>query len=388
MFNERTTPLTQVTRTHFLSAAAAVALLAAGSSHAQSYQVIDLTPTAGNATAKGVFGADAGGSVAPAVGSALFRATLWNENGQTDLHPASLVGATAANPGRSGIEAVGNGFAAGWAAGPTTGNRNFPVLWRGDAAVPSLLDVPFANGGGQVLSTDGIQIVGFVWGLDELGQPLTSHAVVWDAATGVATDLGDGGKGAQAIGAGGGAQVGYVVKSVATAALWRGSDRSLISLHPRDAVMSVANATDGVRQVGYSGYDIRVRQEAAKGNKTARFNYAMVWSGSAASAVNIHPGAPVNSTTVLAQSYALGMAGGAIVGYGVPSTVAGVTTQPHALVWDQSLTAVDLNAFLPAGFVGAIAYSVDAQGQIAGFMNTADGRRHAALWVPVAAAQP
>ena len=43
---------------------------------------------------------------------------------------------------------------------------------------------------------------------------------------------------------------------------------------------------------------------------------------------------------------------------------------------------MDLNVFLPAGFTGAMADSIDAEGTIAGTIFTADGVRHAAVWIP------
>jgi hypothetical protein len=97
------------------------------------------------------------------------------------------------------------------------------------------------------------------------------------------------------------------------AAFWRSSIKATL-LHPKTAALSVANGTDGVRQVGYAGFDIRVRQEAAKGNKTRRFNFAHVWTGTAASAVNIHPslssadGAPLESSCAMKvkRSYVVG----------------------------------------------------------------------------------
>ena len=55
----------------------------------------------------------------------------------------------------------------------------------------------------------------------------------------------------------------------------------------------------------------------------------------------------------------------------------------HAVVWNvATFEVVDLNAFLPAGFVGSIAYAIDAAGTIAGQMLDANGNRRACLWVP------
>ncbi len=85
---------------------------------------------------------------------------------------------------------------------------------------------------------------------------------------------------------------------------------------------------------------------------------------------------------VLSHSYALALNGSRIVGYAGDQSKFGTPAYSHAIVWDANYESVDLNAFLPAGFVGAQALAVDADGNIAGFMAKADGTRHAVLWVP------
>jgi len=51
----------------------------------------------------------------------------------------------------------------------------------------------------------------------------------------------------------------------------------------------------------------------------------------------------------------------------------------HAIVWTGSAqTAVDLNQFLPAGFTDAQAMAIDSAGNIVGYANN-----HAFMWVPV-----
>lgn len=260
-----------------------------------------------------------------------------------------------------------------------------PCIQVGTADSAALLTIPFANIGGQALATDGSQIGGYAIPLNRDGTTQgPSRAMLWDVATGTPVDLGDGGSGAQVYGVGGGQQVGYVIKSLANAALWIGTAKSLVIIHPTGAVTSFACSTDGGRQVGYAGYDIRVRVEAFKGLKDTRFNYATVWNGTAASARNIHA-VPVNAMAgvSLSHSFAQGIAGSLIVGYGGDQSKVGTPAYSHALVWDANMNyqATDLNAFLPAGFVGAQALSVDSQGNICGFMAKADGTRHAVVWV-------
>lgn len=349
---------------------------------AQDYLLIDLSPASGNGLANGVNGTWAAGTVAEAIFGTSTRATLWTEEGRFDLHPAFLDGAVGGAAARSYIHGLGGGLMAGAGVGPGTGGRLEPLLWTAGGLAVQVLPVPFTHFGGQATATDGVQVVGHATGLDRDGTVAgPTHAVVWDAATGVAVDLGDGGNGAMAYGVGGGVQVGFVNKGGAAAALWRGSRGSQVVLHPKDAVVSVANDTDGFRQVGYAGYDVRVRQEAAKGNKYQRFNYAYVWTGTAASGGSIHP-YPVNSLPgiVLSQSYALAVNGDWIVGYAGDQTKFGTPAYSHAIVWDAGLNSVDLNAYLPAGFVGAQALAVDADGNVSGFIAKSDGTRHAAVW--------
>ena len=361
-------------------AAAALALMAAAlgagtPAHAQAgYTAIDLTPDAGWAFARGADGIVSGYAGAT---SSTTHAMLWGADGALDVHPAFVTDPATGLGGRSVINGAGGGLQVGSAAGPGSANRSVPTVWRGDAASATALAIPFVNNGAEALATDGVQIAGWSTALDRDGTTFgPTHAVVWDASTGAAIDLGDGGNGARANGVANGQQVGFVVKSQAGAAVWSSTEKSLVTMNPNGAVLSVANATDGTRQAGYAGYDIRVRQEAAKGNKTQRFTWATTWQGTAASAQNIHP-APVNANVAFTNSWALGMSSTQIAGYATEAN--GVN---HAIVWNADLSSVDLNAFLPAGFTAAQAYAVDANGTVAGVMVDAAGHRHAVAWVP------
>lgn len=369
-------------------AASALAASLAGSpssTQAQTYTVVDLSPAAGNAVATEITEGFVAGYASPGIFGTAYRATLWDGASVVDLHPSVLVDDSATGTvGRSFIQGGAPGIQVGWASGTITTGRPAPVVWHGTAESAQILAIPFTNFGGQAQATDGTQIVGYATGLDRDGTTIgPAQAMVWDATTGAAVSLGDGGNASIAYGVGNGVQVGYVNKGQAAATLWRGTRQSQISLHPKNAVVSVANATDGVRQVGYAGFDIRVRQEAAKGNKDKRFNYAHVWTGSASSALNIHPYSPLNTPVgvTLAQSYALGMQGSWIVGYAGDDTKFGTPAYSHAIIWDANYEAIDLNAYLPAGFVGAQATSVDAAGHVSGFIAKADGTRHAAVWL-------
>lgn len=350
------------------------ALFAASPLAAQtSYTAVDLTPNASGAALAASVGQAAGytGSVPAAF---VGRATLWTGDGAVDLHPAFLngVGARSTVNGFFGDLQVGSG------ADASTGGRNIPLAWRDTAASATALTIPFVNAGGQATATDGVQIVGSAIGYDRDGTTLSSpHALIWSVTTGAVVDIGTD---INLLGVGGGVQVGVATRTF-SAALWRGT-KAATSLHPKNAVVSSASSTDGVRQVGHAGFDIRVRQEAAKGNKDRRFNYAHVWSGTAASAVNIHPYVSSADGVIFDHSYALSVAGAYIAGYATVTTGSTTIGRSRALVWDSNLQATDLQAFVPEDFVSSVAYAVDAEGNVAGVMTKADGTRHAVLWIP------
>ncbi len=362
--------MTKSTSTALL-AALGLAISHVPSIQAQNYTVIDLTPN-GSGAASAASAGQVGGYISSLANAFVGRATLWTADGAIDLHPDALIGL-----GRSTVAGMAGNLQVGSAAGPATGNRNVPMAWHSDAASATVLPIPFVNAGGQANATDGIQIVGSAIGYDRDGTTLSSpHALIWDVATGDAVDIGTD---VNLLGVSGGVQVGVVTKT-ATAALWRGT-KSATSLHPKNAVVSSANATDGLRQVGYAGFNIRVRVEAVKGQKDKRFNYAHVWTGTAASALNIHPYASSADGAALESSYALSVAGSYVAGYATLSTGTTTIGRPRALVWDANYQATDLQAFVPAGFISSVAYAVDAGGNVAGVMTAADGTRHAAVWV-------
>lgn len=350
---------------------AGITALVALNLNAQTYTLVDLTPDSVYSTATAISTAGVAGSK----GNVLFGAThaaLWDGANQIDLHPSFVDGT---GTGGSSVQGAADSLQVGWASGPGTANRSTPVSWNSTADSVKTLTIPFVNNGGRALATDGKQIVGYGQAMNRDGTAFGPfRAILWDANTGTATDLGDGGTGAQAVAVGGGKQVGYVVKRLANAAVWSSTAKSLTVLHPTGAVISTAYGTDGARQVGYAGYDVRVRAEAAKGNKDARFNYAMVWTGTAASAINIHP-------YPFTHSCAMAVNGDWIAGYANDNSKIGTPAYNHAVVWNANYEATDLNAYLPEGFIGAQAFAVDANGNVAGYMAKADGSRHAVVWM-------
>lgn len=115
------------------------------------------------------------------------------------------------------------------------------------------------------------------------------HAFVWDQAAQAMTDLDPNNEfsGSFAIGAGGGQQVGYAfIGGGNFAMLWSGTAASAVRLDTVGTISTVARGTDGSRQVGYaittqSGGDSR----------------AMIWHGTAASGRQLAMPDSFNSST-------------------------------------------------------------------------------------------
>lgn len=137
------------------------------------------------------------------------------------------------------------------------------------------------------------------------------------------------------------------------ALMWSGSAASYVNLHPAGFWHSAGRGIGGSQQVGYG-----IRDQFF-GNRTA-----LLWHGTAESVVDLHPAsAPgdseANDTDGVQQVGAVGMGG-----------------PFHAALWTGTAESfVDLN---PPGATSSWAYSV-ANGQQAGYIGTG-GTLHAALW--------
>ena len=160
---------------------------------------------------------------------------------------------------------------------------------------------------------------------------------------------------------------GQVVGSInygANAVVWSAPTGVPINLHPSGYIFSAAAGTDGVHQVGYA-YDSSEFQQ----------QHAMLWSGTAASAIDLHP---TNLGALrLTSSYANGVYGNQQVGAGqAPDHI-------HALLWNGSAnSAVDLDPILFGPTDNSVAMATDGNQQV-GFVNriTPDGEQsHAILW--------
>jgi autotransporter-associated beta strand protein len=172
---------------------------------------------------------------------------------------------------------------------------------------------------------------------------------------------------------------GQTVGSVGShAELWTGAAIAPVSLNPVGALSSAALGTDGSKQVGWA-----VPGSTAAGTSgVPGSTNAMVWSGSAASAMNLNPAG-------YASSEAYGVNGLQVVGTGERLTNTGTisTSQNVALLWPSlasttpATTAVNLN---PAGFSSSAALGTDTTNQVGYGIPTVVGLQpvspHALLW--------
>jgi hypothetical protein len=181
------------------------------------------------------------------------------------------------------------------------------------------------------------------------------HAVLWDA-DGTARDLHPAGFSASgAYAQAGDQQVGSANTGAPfsdRAILWTGTAASAVDLGP-----GLAYGTDGVHQVGW-GYN----------------GHAMLWSGSAASAVDLKPANPAYG-----WAYAYGVGGNQQVGQ-----IEFVINQSgefryHACVWNGSAASMfDLTPDLTSGDSSAYAIGTDGVQQV-GIIDNGAGT-HAMLW--------
>ena len=150
-----------------------------------------------------------------------------------------------------------------------------------------------------------------------------------------------------AFGISGLSEVGYgwdpaVGDSSTHALLWNGTAASAVDLHPATFGSSYANAVSGMSQVGYGTGPLY------------NISHALLWHGTAAGAIDLHP-------TGFFNSYAYGVSAGSQVGYGTLAIPTG-EGDAHALLWTGSAASVlDLQ---PAGFDSSIALGVSGAGQV------------------------
>lgn len=111
-------------------------------------------------------------------------------------------------------------------------------------------------------------------------------------------------------------------------------------------------------------------------------NSAVVWKGTAASVVSIHPTGYLYSE---ATAIAVTASGVRIVGFGTDAF-----GLQHALLWtEMDHSPIDLNPYLPSGYNSSRATSIDAQGEIGGLAYPIGGYVPSGLvWIPKASYKP
>ncbi|MBP7934264.1 MAG: hypothetical protein KA354_06405 [Phycisphaerae bacterium] len=347
------------------------------------YQAVDLNPARlTESWASGVCGGQQVGYGCYGLASSYsVSAMLWTGSADTavDLNPAGFTWSGAEDT--DGVQQAGWGRVYYMIGGrypyvaPYLVNYVHAMLWTGSAA--SAVDLhpagfaeswAYAIGGGQQVGEGRI----YHYTPKKGGSYVTqSHALLWTGTAASAVDLHPVGfTFSLAWGVGGGQQVGYGFvqhntnkkggSSVAQchALLWTGSAASVVDLNPAGFTASAAHGVGGGQQVGY-------------GTRTDGTQHALLWTGSAASVVDLHPAG-------FTSSLAFGVCGGQQVGYGFDAD----GTQ-HALLWaGNAAGVVDLNTFLPAGFTNAVATGIDAAGNIVGYAWSSVNREdnHAFLW--------
>jgi len=139
--------------------------------------------------------------------------------------------------------------------------------------------------------------------------------------------------------------------------LWLPPSGDVVELNPAFFSSSAAVSTDGHQQVGY-------------GYTGTNAQHASLWSGSADSAVDVHP-----SFAGFDQSNASGAGGGRQVGRMFMGQ--GVSYVEHAVLWSGSAeAAIDLH---PAGFKTSVATATNGEQQVGSGLPTGHPS-HALLW--------
>ncbi|MEQ1821584.1 MAG: PxKF domain-containing protein [Fimbriimonadaceae bacterium] len=273
------------------------------------------------------------------------RASIWQNTGASlvDLHPSGFFLSQAT--GCSGTSQVGFGM-----------DSSFSIralLWSGTAA--SAVDLTPAGAlSAFCTGVSGSEQVGFA----DFGSG--SRAIVWNGTAASFQDITpSGASAATVLCTSGGTQGGWSnITGDNHATIWSGSAVSASDIHPAAYTVSQVSATDGNTHGGFA---------ILGGVERAAF-----WGTSGF--VDLHPAG-------YQQSAVRGVSSTKQAGYGLDA--GGVS---HALVWSgTAASVVDLNQFLPIGYTGAQALGMDDNGNIVGvaFGGTSSGQAEAVVWNPV-----
>ena len=300
------------------------------------------------------------------------HALLWNGTAATttDLQPAGFSSSVAVST--TGTRQVGFGRAGDGMA--------HALMWSGTAS--SVVDLQPPNlAASTALAAAGDRQVGWGAAAYPAGQNPTHHAMVWNGTAASAVDVHPSGFRDSIANATTATQhVGYGTAAdfIRHALLWSGTSSAAVDLNPTalsaEVNASVALGICGNQQVGFVG----------NGRFTDTVSHAVLWTGTAASAVDLHPPGPASSTGFV-TTIAAATNGSQQVGYSVPAVFGG--GKEHALLWSGTADSmVDLHQFLPPGFGSSGALGIDAAGNVVGWASPAVvniGQDHAILWLPV-----
>jgi hypothetical protein len=208
-------------------------------------------------------------------------------------------------------------------------------------------------------------------------QDSLDRALLWHGSAASVVDLTPfpikSGRDARALGTDGTHEVGTVqvvsgIFQYFHASLWSGTAASWVDLHPASGFdSSVARAVAGNQEVG-------------SGATSLSSSRALMWSGSAASVVDLTP-----DQFGISVAGALGTNGVNQVGYGEVYDPTHFTNEDRALLWSgTTASAVNLHDLLPPGFYASRAYSIDDTGTIWGLAtSSSDGLTHVVKWTAV-----
>ena len=324
-----------------------------GSSHASLWSGtaaswVDLNPAGStDSTANAINGGGGGQQAGYAYVGGLTHASLWSGTAASwvDLHAFLPAGFSTNSTAQSVWSDASFIYVAGYGYNSLTGHYE-ALLWTHAITPPpptvdDLHPAGASNTWSRAYGASGTQQAGYV-----TVSLNTDHASLWSGTAASWVDLNPANSGySTAFGVSGGQQVGYSAVPGVSACLWSGTAASWVNLNPAGFGGSIAYATSGTQQVGFA-------------NRPC--SHASLWSGTAASWVDLHPNAGGCGGGGANYSIAWGVSGGQQVGEARVSVVGGDSN--HASLWTGSAASwVDLN---PAGADASYAYGVSAGTQV------------------------
>jgi hypothetical protein len=307
-----------------------------------------------------------------------FHGLLWSSTGvSTVMTPTNLTGYSS-----SQIFSAGGNQQAGWGGGTATGYTStndlyHAMIWNGSANTAVDLHPTLLTGftSSVATATDGTRQAGYAL----TGSNNVYHAMAWSGTADSAVDLNPtqfaNYDQSVAFGVSGNQQVGYMTapdhfQLPQQAVLWNGTAASAVSLDPVQLESQSSNAARGSVAYGIGG-----GKEVGFAAVISGQVHAILWSGTAASAVDLNPAGSSNS-----EAFATN--GVWQVGYtGIP-TGSQPPYLPNAMVWKGTAdSAVNLQSLLPSNFGLSTAYDVNSAGDVFGMAEDTSGYFHAIEWV-------